>query len=86
MIEGQQLRGACSPASFNTNHAETKRVVDAFYADEEDTELIDIAILICDSCPVRTECLEIGMSEHYGVWGGKTSTERKSIRKKERQR
>lgn len=33
---------------------------------------------ICKICPVSSECLEYALSgiEAYGIWGGKTATER----------
>jgi len=37
--------------------------------------------MFCDLCPVRAECLEWALShlERYGIWGGKTETERRAI-------
>jgi WhiB family redox-sensing transcriptional regulator len=39
------------------------------------------AKLICQQCPVIFECLEYALAanEEHGVWGGTTSTERKTI-------
>lgn len=39
----------------------------------------DIALDICHSCPVQTQCLEHALAtpEHHGIWGGLTETERK---------
>lgn len=34
------------------------------------------AILVCKRCPVRAECLEDGLWEEHGVWGGLTRDER----------
>lgn len=36
------------------------------------------AVAICASCPVKAACLEHALSvpEPFGVWGGKTETER----------
>jgi hypothetical protein len=31
----------------------------------------------CDRCPVAAECAVAGRSEHYGLWGGKSPTERR---------
>ena len=31
----------------------------------------------CARCPVRRECLEYGIEEDYGVWGGSLPSERK---------
>lgn len=36
---------------------------------------------ICASCPVRDECLEAGMSEHQGVWGGLSEAGRRQLRR-----
>lgn len=35
---------------------------------------------VCRRCPVQAECLEAGMSEKYGVWGGLSELERKTLR------
>ncbi len=37
---------------------------------------------ICADCPVQLACLEVGMNEDYGVWGGLTPAERQSLRRK----
>lgn len=37
------------------------------------------AQLICLGCPLIEECLEIGMPEEHGVWGGHTVEERKAL-------
>lgn len=34
---------------------------------------------ICLSCPVRYDCLEYGLNEDFGVWGGHSLTQRKRI-------
>lgn len=34
----------------------------------------------CVPCPVRQECLEDGMKEAIGIWGGKTVMERRKLR------
>ena len=38
---------------------------------------------VCESCPVRVECLDHAVSsgERYGVWGGLTSDERLTWRR-----
>lgn len=35
---------------------------------------------LCAACPVRTECLEYGLGEPTGIWGGRTARERRMIR------
>jgi WhiB family redox-sensing transcriptional regulator len=36
---------------------------------------------ICAGCPVRDECLEAGMSQDFGIWGGTTERERRRLRR-----
>jgi hypothetical protein len=40
----------------------------------------DEAKSLCVQCPVRTTCLERGMDEEFGVWGGLTRAERKRLK------
>jgi WhiB family redox-sensing transcriptional regulator len=42
------------------------------------------AKLVCAGCEVRKECLEYGIREDYGVWGGTTPLERKTLRRGEK--
>lgn len=37
---------------------------------------------VCVKCPVIDECLNYGINETYGVWGGTTPTERAALRGK----
>jgi len=41
---------------------------------------------VCANCPVQTPCLEFALRTHqdYGVWGGHTEEERRSIRRARR--
>jgi WhiB family transcriptional regulator, redox-sensing transcriptional regulator len=41
------------------------------------------AKLICQECPVRTQCLMLALKNHEpaGVWGGKSPDERAAIRR-----
>lgn len=36
---------------------------------------------ICETCPVQKECLDAGMRELHGVWGGTTPKERRKLRR-----
>lgn len=36
---------------------------------------------VCDECPVRQECLEAGLYEPAGLWGGTSERQRRQIRK-----
>lgn len=38
------------------------------------------AKLVCSHCPVQAECLEAGLMESVGVWGGKSERERRVLR------
>lgn len=45
----------------------------------DDLERIRMAITICNRCPLRSECLEIGMQPdniRWGIWGGTFAGER----------
>jgi WhiB family redox-sensing transcriptional regulator len=59
---------------------------DLFFPEGKQGQTININVLsrakvICNSCPVQPECLEHGMSEPIGIWGGKTRRERNLLRK-----
>jgi WhiB family redox-sensing transcriptional regulator len=36
---------------------------------------------LCDECPVQSECLEAGMDEEHGIWGGLGPKQRRKLRK-----
>jgi len=50
-------------------------------------ELIANAKAICVNCAAQTACLEYALAtrQDYGIWGGTTEEERKSIISKKRQ-
>lgn len=35
----------------------------------------------CATCPVRAACLELGLTEPWGIWGGLSSAERRALRR-----
>lgn len=83
----QELQGNCSPEVWNGNTLLVKRMVDLMYADEdEDPEAVDVALSICENCPALSECIDVGLSERYGVWGGLRASERRSMRQNVRMR
>ena len=87
MIEGQGLRGACSPEIWNENHLMVKRMIDLFYADETDQpEDVALAKSICTNCPVVDDCLSLNIDEQYGIWGNTTERERRILRREMRNR
>ena len=40
----------------------------------------------CASCPVRAQCLDYGLYERFGIWGGKGERERRRIRHERQER
>ena len=52
----------------------------------EDTSAIKKAKGICGLCPVREECLQAGLDEVWGVWGGMSAEERRWLRSEMDQR
>lgn len=44
-------------------------------------ESVREAKAICRGCPVRAECLEHGMGEKFGIWGGYSERERRAMRR-----
>lgn len=52
---------------------------DPWYSDNYPEQLT--AVQVCQGCPVRQPCLQAGMSEEWGVWGGWTANQRKQLRK-----
>lgn len=52
-----------------------------FFPDKGDPKTAAAAKRFCARCPVVSECLEFGMGEHMGVWGGLTARERERLRR-----
>lgn len=44
-------------------------------------EAVKLRKAVCVGCPVRAQCLEAGMREHFGVWGGLSEQERRRMRR-----
>ena len=47
--------------------------------DETDISLLTLALTVCNRCPLRLECLELGLNEldmPFGIWGGTLPGER----------
>ena len=36
---------------------------------------------LCELCPVRSPCLEVGLFQRFGIWGGKSERERRRLRR-----
>lgn len=59
--------------------------VEVFYPPDDKPVARDFysrAKSICARCSVINECLNYGLEETYGVWGGTTPTERQALRNK----
>ncbi len=68
-----------APADWRGDAACSDVDVDLFFAVDDATQ--HEAVAICESCPVRAECLEWALStkEPHGVWGGCAEGERKQM-------
>jgi WhiB family redox-sensing transcriptional regulator len=57
-----------------------------FFPERGRTYLARETIAICQTCPVRLECLEyaLGTNERFGIWGGMTVSEREQVRERRR--
>jgi WhiB family redox-sensing transcriptional regulator len=49
-----------------------------------DSDSYRMAKRLCNRCPVKTECLTVALvnTETFGVWGGLTPNERKTLKRK----
>lgn len=54
---------------------------ETFYPEKSDHIGSRKARAICSRCEVKAECLEYGINEEHGIWGGLTSVERRHLRK-----
>ena len=52
-----------------------------FFPDRGGASEVAKALTYCNRCPVRAECLEYGLWELEGIFGGTGDTERRLIRK-----
>jgi WhiB family redox-sensing transcriptional regulator len=44
-------------------------------------ESVVAAWAYCDRCPVRAECAAAGLTEHHGIWGGRSEPRRRRLRR-----
>lgn len=47
-------------------------------------ESIKQAVAVCQACPVQIECLEAGLDEEFGIWGGLSFIARREIKRARR--
>lgn len=59
---------------------------DAYFPNGDEPELARMAKASCDTCPVAMTCLRYGTKwDMEGIWGGKSKSERKAIRDRQRE-
>ena len=74
--------GTCEPPIEWTSHAKCREHdPDLWYADDSQVFLQKRAIRICNSCPVKGYCLEIGWTDKFGIYAGYTPAQRHEYRK-----
>lgn len=65
-----------APLAFFFADRPTKREEE----DAEDKLAEWVVPMFCAICPIREQCLKVGLKEDSGIWGGKTSRERRELR------
>ena len=53
----------------------------AWFPHSTEYETAAYAKAICATCPVRGECLDAGITEEFGIWGGLSERARRRLRK-----
>ena len=72
----------CSPPDGWQHHAECiSHDPDTCYPENDEPHLFAIAKKMCEECPVVGFCLEIGIDDKWGVWGGLDPIERYKLSK-----
>lgn len=56
-----------------------------FYPERGDKNMAKAARSVCEQCPVIDDCMEYGISEKFGLWGGTSVMERRRLRKQRKQ-
>lgn len=56
--------------------------------DSQDEEKKLPGLDVCRDCPVKVDCLRFAIrsKSHHGIWGGKTTEQRKKVRKRDLER
>lgn len=57
-----------------------------FYPTDKEYAAIETAKAICDTCPFEQACLTVALrnNEQYGIWGGTTPLERRTLIRRHR--
>jgi len=56
-----------------------------FFPETGGNETAQVAKAICAQCTVRNDCLEAGLHDKFGIWGGTTEAERRRLRRRLRE-
>ena len=61
--------------------SETAEHLETFYPEPSSHggNPLAVARKMCLQCPVRYECLEYGLDEQWGVWGGHSASQRRKL-------
>jgi hypothetical protein len=51
-----------------------------WFPDRHEYEALSRAVRICSTCPVTEQCLEAGLRERQGIWGGLSERQRSKLR------
>lgn len=56
---------------------------DLFFPERGESGGFQDALAVCESCPVREECLEYALEagERYGIWGGLNEKRRRQLKR-----
>jgi WhiB family transcriptional regulator, redox-sensing transcriptional regulator len=55
---------------------------DLFFPTRGETDKVEAAKAVCADCSVRADCLEEGLYEHDGIWGGLSERGRRAERRR----
>jgi hypothetical protein len=70
----------CSPPDGWQHHAVCiDHDPDACFPENDEPHLFAVAKKMCEECPVVGFCLEIGLEDKWGVWGGLDPIERQKL-------
>ena len=70
----------CSPPDGWQHHASCiEAKPDTCFPENDEPHLYEVARRMCEECPVSGYCLEIGINERWGMWGGLTPDDRHKL-------
>ena len=77
-------------AIIDNGGVECEQVPDIFFPEDLSTTgqsvmrvmATETAREICLRCPVMAKCLEVGMFEDFGIWGGSTPEQRRKLKRR----